>query len=117
LAVGLTLIVPVAAVEVKVPGVMAMLVAPVAIQLSVLLEPEVMLAGSAVNEAIVGAEPVGVDGAAAPHPIRWRSENPSRSACDNRYRREKARRYALVPGNGKMLRARLSLAIAMFWAP
>jgi hypothetical protein len=39
---------------VKVPGVMAMLLAPVVAQLSVLLEPEVMLVGFALNELIVG---------------------------------------------------------------
>jgi len=41
-------------VDVNVPGVMAILVAPVVVQLSVLLEPEVMLAGLAVKELIVG---------------------------------------------------------------
>ena len=40
--------------DVNVPGVMAILVAPVVVQLSVLLEPEVMLAGLAVKELIVG---------------------------------------------------------------
>lgn len=39
----------------KVPGVMAMLVAPVVTQLRVLLVPELMLVGVAVNETIVGA--------------------------------------------------------------
>ncbi len=45
---------PLADVDVNVPGVMARLVAPVVTQLSVLLEPEFMLAGFAVNEVIVG---------------------------------------------------------------
>ena len=53
-AVGLTLVEPLAAVDVNVPGVMAILVAPVVAQLSVLLEPEVMLVGLAVKELIVG---------------------------------------------------------------
>ena len=53
-AVGLTLVEPLADVDVNVPGVMAMLVAPVVAQLSVLLEPEVMLVGLAVKELIVG---------------------------------------------------------------
>lgn len=53
-AVGLTLVELPANVEVNVPGVMAILVAPVVAQLSVLLEPEVILAGLAVNELIVG---------------------------------------------------------------
>jgi flagellar biosynthesis protein FliR len=53
-AVGLTLTEPLAAVEVKVPGAMAMLVAPVTDQLSVLLEPTVMLVGLAIKELMVG---------------------------------------------------------------
>ncbi len=51
---GLTLVEPLADVDVKVPGVMAMLVAPVVDQLSVLLEPEEMLVGLAVKELMVG---------------------------------------------------------------
>lgn len=38
----------------KVPGVIAMLVAPVVAQLSVLLEPALMLVGLAVKELTVG---------------------------------------------------------------
>jgi hypothetical protein len=53
-AVGLTVVDPLAEGEVNVPGVMAMLVAPVVTQLSVLLEPEAMLVGLAVKEVIVG---------------------------------------------------------------
>ena len=45
-------------VDVNVPGVMAMVVAPVVSQLSMLLEPELMLVGLAVNELIVGAPAV-----------------------------------------------------------
>jgi hypothetical protein len=70
-AVGLTLVEPLADVDVKVPGVTAMLVAPAAAQLSVLLEPEFMLVGSAVKEAIVGAEPfpeLELDGVVTPQP-------------------------------------------------
>jgi hypothetical protein len=44
-------------VEVNVPGVIAILVAPVVTQFSVLLVPELMLAATAVKEVIVGAEP------------------------------------------------------------
>jgi flagellar biosynthesis protein FliR len=51
---GLTLVDPLADVEVNVPGVMARLVAPVVAQLSVLLEPEVIFVGLAVNELITG---------------------------------------------------------------
>ena len=53
-AVGLTLVEPLPDVDVKVPGVIAILVAPVVTQLSVLLEPELMLVGLAVNELIFG---------------------------------------------------------------
>ena len=53
-AVGLTVVEPLAVVEVKVPGVIAMLVAPLVTQLRVLLEPGVMLVGLAVKELMVG---------------------------------------------------------------
>jgi len=50
------LVEPLADVEVNVPGVMAMLVAPVAAQLRVLLVPELMLVGFAAKEVMDGAE-------------------------------------------------------------
>ena len=53
-AVGLTFVEPLADVEVNVPGAMARLVAPVVVQLSVLLEPEVIPVGLAVKELTVG---------------------------------------------------------------
>ena len=53
-AVGLTLVEPLADVEVNVPGVIAILVAPLVAQLNVLLDPEVILEGLAVKELIVG---------------------------------------------------------------
>ena len=56
-AVGLMLVEPLADVEVNVPGVIAILVAPAAAQLSVLLAPELMLVGFAAKELIVGPEP------------------------------------------------------------
>ena len=46
---------PLADVEVKLPGVIETLVAPVVLKASVLLEPDAMLAGLAVNEVIVGS--------------------------------------------------------------
>jgi hypothetical protein len=55
-AAGLMLVEPLAEVDVNVPGVMAILVAPAAAQLSVLLVPELMLVGLAVKEVIVGPE-------------------------------------------------------------
>jgi hypothetical protein len=51
---GLTLVEPLADVEVKVSGVMAIVVAPVVAQLSVLLDPEVILVGLALKELMVG---------------------------------------------------------------
>ena len=53
-AVGLTVVEPLADVDVNVPGEMAMLFAPLADQLNVLLEPEFMVAGLLANELIVG---------------------------------------------------------------
>jgi hypothetical protein len=67
--VGLTLVEPLADVDANVPGVMAMLVAPATIQLRVLLVPEFMLVGSAVKEAIVGAEPFIVGEVVEPQPV------------------------------------------------
>ena len=55
--VGLMLVEPLADVDANVPGVMAILVAPPAAQISVLLVPEFMLVGSAVKEVMAGAEP------------------------------------------------------------
>jgi hypothetical protein len=54
--VGLTVVEPLAEVEVKVPGVMAMLVAPVVLQVSVLLVPVLMVVGLAAYELILGLE-------------------------------------------------------------
>jgi hypothetical protein len=55
---GLTLVEPLGDVELKLPGEIWMLVAPVADQLSVVLAPEWMLAGLAAKEEIAGAEPL-----------------------------------------------------------
>jgi hypothetical protein len=55
---GLTLVEPLAELDVNVPGVIAIVVAPAVIQLSVLLEPDLMLVGLAVKELMVGFEPV-----------------------------------------------------------
>ncbi len=54
-AFGLKLVEPFADVDVNVPGVMAMLVDPEVAQLTVLLEPELMVVGFAENELIDGA--------------------------------------------------------------
>jgi hypothetical protein len=55
-AVGFTLVEPLADVDVNVPGVMLMLVAPVTAQLSVLLAPELIFAGFAAKKVIVSRE-------------------------------------------------------------
>jgi hypothetical protein len=53
-AVGLTVVEPLAEVDVNVPGEMAMLTAPVVLHARVLLPPDSMLAGLAVKEVIFG---------------------------------------------------------------
>jgi hypothetical protein len=53
-AVGRTFVDPLTCDDVNVPGSIAIEVAPLVAQLKVLLEPEPMLAGLAVNELIVG---------------------------------------------------------------
>ena len=55
MAVGLTFVEPLAELDVNVPGVIAIVVAPDVDQLSVLLEPELIVVGLAVKELIVGA--------------------------------------------------------------
>ena len=83
-AVGLTLADPLAAVEVKLPGVMAIVVAPVAAQLRVLLPPELMVVGLAANEPIVGAVPPPdfVPFATFPQPEMMRRTAPSSPSSD-----------------------------------
>jgi hypothetical protein len=49
---------PLAALDVKLPGVMLMLAAPDVAQLKVLLDPALMVAGLAVNEPMLGLPPV-----------------------------------------------------------
>jgi hypothetical protein len=72
------LVEPVAAVDVNVPGAIAMLLAPLVTQLSVPLAPEVRLAGAAVKEIIFGAAPGGVDDFTELHPAR--AKQPSRKS-------------------------------------
>jgi hypothetical protein len=54
---GLTLVEPLAKVEVKLPGVMAIVVAPLVDQFRLLLEPELMLLGLAEKVLMVGLLP------------------------------------------------------------
>jgi hypothetical protein len=61
---GLTDTEPLALVDVNVPGVMEILAAPLLTQLSVVLEPGLMLAGLALNDVMVGAGPVAGGGLA-----------------------------------------------------
>ena len=56
LAVGDTLVEPLAEVDVNPPGLMLMLAAPVVAQLNVLLAPAPILAGFAVNDVIAGLD-------------------------------------------------------------
>lgn len=48
--------------EAKLPGVILMVVAPVAVQLRALLAPELTVVGLAAKEEIAGAEPCGGTG-------------------------------------------------------
>jgi hypothetical protein len=57
---GLTVVEPLAVVEVNVPGVMAIAVAPVTAQLNVVLAPELTLVGFAVKEPMAGLLAEGV---------------------------------------------------------
>jgi hypothetical protein len=88
-AVGLTVVEPVAAAEVKVPGSMEMLVAPVMDQVSVLLAPELTLAGLDVNEVITGGEPGPEDAfdRVEPHPARPAQASETRSTAQRFSRR------------------------------
>jgi hypothetical protein len=84
---------PLAEADVNDPGVMAMLVAPVATQFSVLLVPEFTLVGFAVKEVIIGAAPVPVgalDEVIEPQPAsaaqanRMSASRPTSSPADRR---------------------------------
>jgi hypothetical protein len=68
LAVGLSATDPVPEVEAKFPGAMVTLVAPVVLQLSVVLAPLVIDAGLAAKEAMVGVGSCLVVGIGAVHP-------------------------------------------------
>lgn len=83
-AVGLMLVEPLADVDVNVPGVMAILVAPAAAQLSVLPVPEFMLVGSAVKEVIVGTGPFPegeLDEVIEPQPARPTQANRTKTSA------------------------------------
>jgi hypothetical protein len=75
------LVEPLADVDVNVPGVMTMLVAPVVAQFSVLPAPEVMLVGLAAKDVIVGTEPFPED-----EPDELAEPQPARPAQAHRVR-------------------------------
>lgn len=81
-AVGFTVVEPLVDVEVKFPGVMAMLVAPVTAQLSVALAPELMVAGLVVKEVMEGGEPDPEEefGMVEPQPARPRQAHRIRAS-------------------------------------
>lgn len=77
-AVGLTLIDPLAAVDVNVPGVIAIVVAPDDVQLSVLPPPGLMLDGLAAKAEIAGIAPFPVDEFDDPEPQPLSPAQPAR---------------------------------------
>ena len=96
-AVGLTVVEPLAEVDVNVPGVMAILVAPVVTQLSVLVEPEFTLVGFAVKEVIVGEC---VDETGETQPVNAAQVNRMRGTTQTCSPEERSLRgLELVPGN------------------
>lgn len=78
------LVEPLADVDVNVPGVMAILVAPAVTQLSVLLAPEFTFVGSAVKDVIVGTEPFpegALDELTPPQPASPAQANRTRTSA------------------------------------
>jgi hypothetical protein len=117
-AVGLTVVEPVAVVAVKVPGAMATVVAPVTDQVSVVLAPEFMVVGLAVKEVIDGAEGVPeVDfGMIEPQPARQMMASGIRSIAHRwTQERRRCRGLRLFVGNelGEFMQA-VSLRRAYF---
>jgi hypothetical protein len=102
-AVGLTLVEPLPDVDVNVPGVIAILVAPVVTQLNVLLAPEFMLVGTAAKDAIAGPEPFTegeFDKLAAAQPARPTLANKVRTSAQRSSPEEsRSRDLSLLPQN------------------
>lgn len=91
---GDTSVVPLADVELKFSGAMAMLAAPVTVQLRALLEPEGIVAGFAANDEIAGAAAVPLpeepllpppQPISAPQPISIDTQTPVRALRAWRY--------------------------------
>lgn len=91
-AVGLTLVEPVADAEVNAPGVIAMLVAPVVDQLRVALAPGLMPVGFAANEVIVGIGAFPVDELDAPPQPVSPAHARRKQASETRASRERRNR-------------------------
>jgi len=102
---GVMLVEPLEAVEVKVPGVMATLVAPETDQLSMLLDPEAMLPGFAENDPICGAEPCGGAGMLC----EVVEPQPARPAQQNRMQQNRVRAGAQSSGLERVRTRELSL--------
>ena len=77
-AVGLTLVEPLADTEVKVPGVMAIVVAPFVSQISVALAPGSMPVGLALKEVMAGIVPLLPDELDEPQPGNPARHNKTR---------------------------------------
>jgi hypothetical protein len=75
------LVEPLADVDVNVPGVVAILVASSAVQLSVLFAPEFMPVGLAVKEVIVGTAPFSGGGLDEPQPASPTQANKMRASA------------------------------------
>ena len=93
-AAGLRFVEPLGEADVNAPGVMVMLVAPAADQLSVLLVPEFMLVGLAIKDAIVGTVffPAGVVSAVPEtQPAKLRATNTMRKAPRSRLKETSGR--------------------------
>jgi hypothetical protein len=106
--VGLTLVEPLAELDVKLPGAMAIVVAPLVDQLSVLPAPELMLVGLAVNEAIEGFAVLFPD---APVDAPLQPENPTHANRTN----SSAERFAIEnrePRFNRLLRGEFATSIA-----
>jgi hypothetical protein len=105
-ALGVTEVEPLAIADVNPPGLIPMLVAPLALQLSVLLAPALMPDGVAAKELTVGIGGVaGLDGFEVPaqfvRPITAARTRKKR-ACFGRGRRD---RLSSVFGRGRLARA------------
>jgi hypothetical protein len=108
-AAGLTLADPLADMEVNVPGVMAILIAPVLVQLRVLLAPEFMVVGFAAKDVIAGTAPFSGDEPDEP-------PQPANPAQANRVRKS-AQRDSPDKQSRRELEVFLQSAVESMYAP